>query len=698
MKINLEIAWNEIKREFDPKKIFHFFALTNLLRYTLEKEKLKRDMTEFEEINYSIMHNMIHTESIEVDKQAFLESLINNLSRLPNVYDIEIILKKLINILPSKDNLFWKVEEFPNKIHKIYNLKLFSINVFSYNPLFYIYSGKKEKEEEGIITFLSNKKMELYNVYKIGVGYGKINNNIKFFIEFSNENISKKIREGILVEYKIDNGFKLFNLMKGEIWPLKNFSERKLIMDTILFFANPFSKNNKYESLYPFLQKPYFNKTLANLSNYFVDKIIQAYNYDSDIKKAYNLKKELDKKNNPCFKNRIDKISFFKQKNNNLYYEEYLKDIENFESLFVSFEKKEKIFLTKDQEKEKIIVEIINKLKSKRTIILRGPAGHGKSYSLKKIMEIYKNNNKNVGLVCPTWKAIEVYEGINHYSTIKGLETKEKFFENLDLLIIDEMTLIGKWDFIGKICKKTQIIISGDPNQLQPLNLVVKKYKWLMKIAGPKNTIDLTNKKNYRVNETINKNIINIQKKLIQEKFDYKKNIKGVKYFSSDEKIFEALVEYSKKDFTIITPNNGGLFGVNFINKFIIKKIDNEFKKGDKIVFFRNKKNHYYNGLFGEIIEITRKINIEPEINLYKIRIRNGRKIKVINTVDNDLPFSYSYAINAHKAQGSTINKVLVLVPKNVGYDWLYTAYSRASEDAIIIFKTNSFTKLIKRI
>jgi ATP-dependent exoDNAse (exonuclease V) alpha subunit len=270
--------------------------------------------------------------------------------------------------------------------------------------------------------------------------------------------------------------------------------------------------------------------------------------------------------------------------------------------------------------------------------------------------------------------------------------------------------LIGEWDFLSDIKNKTQIIFSGDVNQLGSLgnHSNLRKHEWLFDIATKNNIIDLKNGKNYRISKLGNDHDgSKILRNLIQEKFDFKHNVKNVNWFYSIGETILKLKELVEKNYTIITQFNGGMWGVDFLNRVLKNGHSENFTIGDKIVFIETElsfinidnqsKPKYYKGLFGEIFDI--KV-INYQYNKYFIKT-DGKKIIEIDFKVDEIAdiIEHSYVINAYKAQGSTIENVAVLSPSKVGYDWLYTAVSRFSKNIEIIFIAggSEYIEFVKR-
>jgi len=562
-------------------------------------------------------------------------------------------------------------------------------------------------------------------------------------MEIESENFSLIIRNKLHDKYSISNYIEFLSLLNSKEWPLSYElkSEREILSD-IYFYLTSSKKDIQY--FYPFLINPYIAK--ISLKQNVIDEIINSYNVNEKEKMETNTdiwkrektwKTEMEKNNlhylevdEFIYQNfSWDSNYFIKEKNDEkflIYDKKAKEDYEIFEKLFQSngedIKDREvlKIILQKDLDDWKWKCEgggktpktIINLLKGKGLLVLLGPAGHGKTFSLNEIIDFYLYKKLTVKLICPTWKAISLYENKIISSTVESRiqNPKDDFFDNVDLLIIDEISLIGKWEFLPAIKNKTQIIFSGDINQLGPLTYGSKfrKHEWLFDIATQKKIINLKDEKNYRISKlTNNHDGAKILKNLIEEQFDFKNNVKNVHYIYSIEEIMLKLRDLIKKSYTIITEFNGGMWGVDFLNRILKEDSSDKFKIGDKVIFIQTEKGfrginnqskpEYYIGLFGEVVDID---NINGDLKKYLIKTDYNKNISISSNDDKigDI-IEHSHVINAYKAQGSTIENVAVLSPSSVGYDWLYTAVSRFSKNIEIIFIAggSEYIKFVKR-
>ncbi|MDK2819454.1 MAG: AAA family ATPase [Mycoplasmataceae bacterium] len=750
--ISVEEIWNKFEEKFNIDEEIDFFTLSSLLRVIVEKEKLKKKI---EDLHYSIIHKFLHWESIRSDKPAFLISIINILEKLPDKYNCEYIKKQIIENIPEEYD-FFKIYDYGDMVKKPYKLIIKNFCFFSYQEKIFFYTGKIADKNNGkTITFISKNKFALRDIYYFNFQYVTINYNATIFMEVYSENFSDTIRKSIFHKYSIQNYDELLLLLNFKTWPLEidKINEREILIDIHKFTLGTFeSKTN--EKILPFLKNPYIAK--ISLKRKKIDEIIFSYNVsDKTImknnQKTWEMESELLREmieNNSYFLD-VDKsiyekfsfswLSFFKksrikneEKNKEIFLISFKSEEEKYEifkNLFINNEennlssKRVDVISSQDihnwnwigEENGKTPKKILKLLEVQQKIILLGPAGHGKTFSLIEIIDFYLSKFLIVKLICPTWKAIGLYNDKIQSSTVekRNKNLYDDFFDDVDLLIIDEISLIGEWTFLSKIKNHTQIIFSGDTNQLGPVNKKTKfrQHEWLFENATKEKIIDLKNDKNYRIsNLPDNHSGKHILKKILEGNFDFKKNVKNVNFFYSIEETVLKLKELSMNNYTIITQFNGGIWGVDFLNRLLRNGYSEEFRKGDKIIFIKTEVNfsnidnrekaEYYIGLSGEVIDIEISTSISNE-KKYIIKDDHD-KIITIKSIDEKISniIEHSYVMTAHMAQGSTIKNVVVLSPSAVDYDWLYTAVSRFSENIEIIFVAggSEYIKFNKKI
>ena len=728
--------WNKFEQEFDIDEEIDFFALSSILRVIIEKENLKKTI---DVVHWSIIHKFLHWESIRSDKSMYLISIINILEKLPEKYSCEKIKEQILKNIP-KELDFFKILSIGSDVNKKYRLKITNFSFFSYSDKIFFYTGKTmDKKNDKQITFVSRKKFTIGDVYDFYFRYVTINYHSKIFDEIKSENISIKIKERVLSDNFVPNYDGLLLLLKTKNWPLEKeyILQRKILKDIYYYKTSNLIENEKF---LPFLNNPHIAKMFFKKNDIY--EIINSYSIDEKTKNQWEIEKKWknDMEINNSHYLEVDESlytnylpnwssDFAKEKFDKkflIYHKNWKKEYSIFEKLFANaslnsekMRKSNNIFTEdlerwnwKCDENGKTSKIIFDKIFGNGAMILLGPAGHGKTFSLNEVIDIYLFKKLNVKLICPTWKAISLYEDKVASSTVSARieHPDDGFFDDVNLLIIDEISLIGDWSFLSGVKSTTQIIFSGDINQLRPLNYdsKMKKEEWLIKIATSKKLYDLKEKKNHRISKLDKKHDGPIiLENLIKEKFNFRENAKHINCLYSIKEIIEKLKQLTKDNYTVITEFDGGMWGVDFLNRILKRNNSENFEIGDRIIFIDtkrafnnidvNSKPVYWVGLFGEIIDIKNNNNISK---CYSIKTNASKVVKVnLNDEDVSSTIQHAYAINAYKAQGATIENVVVLSPSKVRYDWLYTAVSRFSKNIEIIFITggSEYIEFIER-
>ena len=367
----------------------------------------------------------------------------------------------------------------------------------------------------------------------------------------------------------------------------------------------------------------------------------------------------------------------------------------------------------------------------KNTItVLAAPAGTGKSFSTKALINMLKNNSKTFILASPTGKAAKrlsqyTEEDANTiHRTLGYINGEFQFNEenqlDADVILLDEVGMTDIFLFaqlLKAIPEDTKIVMVGDKYQLNSVgcgallrDIIATDYipqVNFTKVFRMGEGGVLTACTNIRMNhkfikenkltqigtdksysfipatpEDINNKIINLYKKLL-EKFD-------------------------SKDITVISSYNVGNNGCAVLNKLLqpianknansqnecIKiqqdKLDVEFYVGDSVVATVN--------------NYQAQICINGEITIDKCLIANGEQgvvTKILDGYDKGLiidfdgveiyyPYSelksikHSFALSTHKMQGSQNKIIIFCAPSShiffLSNNMLYTAISRAEK------------------
>lgn len=401
-------------------------------------------------------------------------------------------------------------------------------------------------------------------------------------------------------------------------------------------------------------------------------------------------------------------------------------------------------------EKQKLAVE---QTMNGENILITGPAGTGKSYTIKYIIELLKTQNKNIGLTATTGTAAFIIGGQTIHSFMGmgiGEETLAEIFikiknrssiyrtlAELDVLIIDEVSMMDTSLFenisellcyvkshhlkdeglLRKPFGGIQIIFIGDFCQLAPVKGVYCFLSALWKDACIKVImLDELVRQNddvlfQKILQIIRKgkcteNILKVLNALRDTQFDdeiiptklYPKNVNVDRI--NDMEIIKLKAEGNKGCLYKAEASKGIELSLANIAKYDVELVENA-----QVIVTRNIDigNGVVNGMRGVVKKLFNEFAIvkDCEGNLHTIAYYKDVFEKTKSSILH-LPLKVSYALSIHKSQGMTIDALEIDLGDNIfTCGQAYTALSRAkslrsirvmdvSKDS---FKINPFVK-----
>jgi len=295
-------------------------------------------------------------------------------------------------------------------------------------------------------------------------------------------------------------------------------------------------------------------------------------------------------------------------------------------------------------------------IKSNQSYFITGPGGSGKTTLLKQLQDVITKQDKKYVTLCPTNLAALLVGGMTiHRFAAKLKKQAQVQTLDLDYIFVDEVSMLGEVFYkflmmIKKIRPNIKFIISGDHNQLKPIN------------------------------------------DRISPKTDY----------ANSPCLFE-LADYNKVQLTICRRANAKLYNlIKFDNIPNVKPSDftetNEYKNNIHICFTNNKRmeiNHikmkelykkkYRKGLEieglsyddrSQAVILNKGVPIISKVNNEDIGIFNNQRFKIVkydaftitikddfeNLIKINIPdfqkfFLVAYATTTHSAQGMSIGK-----------------------------------------
>lgn len=349
-----------------------------------------------------------------------------------------------------------------------------------------------------------------------------------------------------------------------------------------------------------------------------------------------------------------------------------------------------------------------------RNILLHGPAGTGKTKCIRDFVRTLDDvENVNYQILAPTGTAACNIQGMTiqsyfqlsavddkmpRYQKIKTqINTSKYVADNIDLLIIDEISMVGDEliEIMDQILKKfynrskpfggVRCIVSGDFCQLSPV-----KQKWCFetKIWAKMSfyMIPFENQKRYSCDQTfemLNRlrsgRLSQLDKKWFKERMDaYKRGdhkllpIQPIELYASVKEVERINDEnMSRIDSPAITFEAVDEYPPGFANaNKYLSDLANKYctlKVGIPIIFYRNYniQEGLTNGTSGKILDIVedeKKIMVElANGEIYEIYPKRytimGAKWKISRT---QLPIMPGWAMTQAKSQGSTLTHAIV--------------------------------------
>lgn len=377
-----------------------------------------------------------------------------------------------------------------------------------------------------------------------------------------------------------------------------------------------------------------------------------------------------------------------------------------------------------------------NIMMSGENVVLTGDAGAGKSYTLEKVIEDKRKNNKSVIVVAPTGVAALHVGGSTAHRTFKipfnPIIEPPKFISNVlsgvDTVIIEEvgMCRFDAFNFIAYqilatnnkranlLLDPVQLIVSGDFFQLPPVMTnedkgILEAHYGCQIPAGYAFLSALWNQFNFRylnLDEIIRQKDKEFSNQLRLARIGDTSSIEYFEDMSSYRPIENAINLYAtnKKAFE---KNRVELSNIDGASKIYRSEIKGEVKESDKIVpdelelkvgarvmsVMNSAGMGYVNGSLGTVAEINKKsvtvefdngtrAEIVPytwEVVVYQYDSKNKRVTKEIIGTYTQLPLKLAWAITIHKSQGQTYDAVNI-DPYCWDYGQLYTALSRCTD------------------
>ena len=384
-----------------------------------------------------------------------------------------------------------------------------------------------------------------------------------------------------------------------------------------------------------------------------------------------------------------------------------------------------------------------HKLDDQQVFSISGPAGSGKTYLIRVLVEQLPGIDMtdvlfvayvgkaalNLSKACfnastihsAIYHPIEVYkpkkdsdgniimtDGRPEYDVVTRFELKEHLDSNYKLIVIDEAPMVDEKVAKDLLSFDIPIIALGDLNQLPP---VIGKPFFL---RHPDSILTEV------IRQKADSPILALSQFIIHNSYPYLRpgNYKNELFIVKKKDFFTMYKHYFTMADAVICGKNStrdelnGMIREMYFKEQGISEIS-DLAIGDKLICRKNNWNHcldgiyLINGLIGKVESIyfeeaTKKIipiDFRPEfmqasfshVPLYQKYFKGNNKERLWikeHKHDGDL-FEYGYAITCHLSQGSQYDTVIVFAERfgNIEFykQWLYTAVTRASRKLLIL-------------
>lgn len=414
--------------------------------------------------------------------------------------------------------------------------------------------------------------------------------------------------------------------------------------------------------------------------------------------------------------------------------------------------------LSNGQNKARLLIKEWFSESEKQTFYLGGYAGTGKTTVAKDIIADFKHSGIRVRVMAPTGKAAEVlrrkgleattihkalysaqphhvprlqeidqelealraavgegeyteaqekakHDLIAEYNAVLKAESDPSFslsdnmnLHEVDLIVIDEASMVTKDIYRDLIALGKKILFIGDPGQLPP----VDKFQKAMQLpcGDPDYILDEIHRQALDNPLVVMAHKVRTEGKIPFGNWGDSMHISMEKYYT------EMLTEHDQ----IITARNITRQLLNVRARQLLNRVGVLPVVGDKLICTKN--NYDLDLCNGSICfatspgvmadETSFLMNVRKDIEtvgIEEVPVYVGEFFKYVKKVIKEIPFyqrrhlndfDFGYAITCHKSQGSEWDKVLVMHDdtsflKDHERNWLYTAITRAKERVTIV-------------
>lgn len=333
---------------------------------------------------------------------------------------------------------------------------------------------------------------------------------------------------------------------------------------------------------------------------------------------------------------------------------------------------------------------------------IEGDAGTGKSYLMNAVKEVYEKSGYTVrGLSFTNKAAMNLQEGSGIQSTsvdsfLLKMKHNSPQIDHKSIIVLDEAGMLGSTGFknLLDICKKNKakLVCIGDKKQIQPIH-TGQIFGSITTLVGSKNLTTIV-RQTHKWERAAVKDFAEGKSTKAIEAIDKHGNLHICdSRIGARKKVIDLWKQNQHKDVLMIVTTNKEVDALNQAARNHLKADGTlgagrdiltdrgtaDMAVGDRIIFTGNYKSL---GILNSTLATIQKISSRSG----NITVKTENKKTITFDPKEMNQFRHGYAVTAHKSQGSTIDKAIVLVDGHyMDSEKVYVAMSRGRDGNVLI-------------